>query len=143
MHLQIDARDDTGPMNLLTLTVRVAPAEASAAPREFPMIQTGLGKYDALLPVSDRAIVQVVDGSGKVCWREGTAPTIPPELAGVGPDWAALNELADRTGGRIVPAEQLATTAMTLRQRRYHPLWPYALALAVLVMLSEWVIVRA
>ena len=55
----------------------------------------------------------------------------------------ALANLAARTGGRVVTAEDLPRQLHQLHLDRRIDLWPWLLAAAVVVMLGEWLVVAS
>ena len=142
LRLQVDARDDKGPMNLLELVAVTARPGAADDPHQTPLRQVAPGRYEAPLPALPQGTVQVRDGGGAVRWHMVFGRQCPPEVAAIGADWAKLRQLAERTGARIVSAAELPAEARRARRERYQPLWPWLLALGLGGMLVDWVIVR-
>lgn len=141
LRLTIDARDQNGPMNLLTLTGVVQSLSSSAEARA-ELLQTAPGRYEATLPAMTQASLQVRDESGTLRWQKALAWQYPPELAAVGADSATLKRLAELTGGQIVDAQFVAPHARAVAMGSLTPLWPWLLGLALAMMLTDWVAVR-
>ena len=141
--INLQARDASGPMNLLNLAATVQPGDATAKTISFPLSQTAPGLYQAQAPAPQGPLAVVVrDADGRTLWHGALAETCGPELAAIGPDQAALQRLADLTGGRIVASTQLIDFIDTRSASQRRPLWPFLLAGALALMLLDWVSVK-
>ena len=65
----------------------------------------------------------------------------PLEFSAIGPNWLNLRKLAKLTGGRIIPAEQLADWAEEAEAKNMQKrtrAWPYLLITAIMLMMLDW-----
>ena len=118
-----------------------AEAPSTAAPLE----QVGPGRYAGTVTadVADRAVVVAIrDRKGATLWQAPVPRLGAREFRSIGPDRRRLRQLAERTGGRIVPADRLADAVRAGRARRLTDLGPILLAAALVIMLAEWSLTR-
>ena len=136
----IDA--DGAPINMLKLSVRTLLSSGRAD--TTPMQQTAPGRYTAkfsierLLSGSD-----VVDDGGRVVWRGGLRKTYPQEFDAIGPNYANLQRLASLSGGRVVSTEELTELTRNTKRAGRLELWYWLAALALAMMLLDWILSRA
>lgn len=154
LHVVLDARDANRPVNGLAPVVRMVPigADSDATVGSFSLDQTVPGRYEGSTDDSGTSLgVEIATGggpagtspqSGRVVWQCFLPAQAPAELAWVGSDAAALNRLAELTGGRIVHPDALAQFGQHLAAARRRALWPILLAAAVGLMLVEWAVTR-
>ena len=141
--INLQARDAQGPMNLLNLAATVQSGDATATTNSTPFSQVAPGLYQARTPAPPGALAVVVrDAAGRTLWQGALSDTCGPELAAIGPDQAALQRLAELTGGRIVASTQLVDLIDAHLASRRRPLWPFLLAGALSLMLLDWVSVK-
>jgi len=138
IHVRIDARDASGPMNLLNLTAHLRlPGEGPV--RKAALRQVAPGLYEGLLEAPAGAgDLQVHDASGRVVWQDAISVRYPRELAAIGPDWPNLRRLADLTGGRIIAPDEIPAVVRRSYRRASLALWPGLLGVAIGLMLLEW-----
>jgi hypothetical protein len=97
----------------LMLDLSTASAGAAAGPvQSLPIAQTGPGRYELTVPAPRSptfAMVRLVDSAGMphVIDRLAVAGRYAPEFDAIGNDIAKLRELAERTGGAIIPPQQV------------------------------------
>lgn len=112
------------------------------------LVQTAPGRYEVSLPASGPGLYrvdvrQVREGSQEV--RESSGYVIPsaPELRRLGSNEALLKEMASITGGRAVsdPATAFSREGMASAPG-WEPLWPYLLALSLVLLPVEVAIRR-
>lgn len=107
------------------------------------LVQTGPGRYEARMADPGGPVTLAVqDAGGRVVYRQAFGWGPGDELWRIGPDWGNLRGLADRAGGRIASWAELPRQTRQWDVRRYTPVWPALLGLAVIVMLLEWSLVR-
>ena len=138
LRICIDARDESGPMNLLSLTAQLRPAGEGSV-REAALRQGAPGLYEGLLEAPAGAgNLQVQDASGRVVWQDAISGRYPRELAAIGADWQNLRRLADLTGGRIVTPDEIPSAVRRSYRRVCLALWPALVGVAIALMLLEW-----
>lgn len=134
--------DLSAPQRGLALRALLQPAEPGSEARQAELQQVGPFRYRATLTLpSDQAAGLVVAHDRSAVVREVIPARAGPELLS-GADWTALGELADRTGGRIVPADQLPAELGRIARAGRLQLWPIALAAALTSMLLAWLVHR-
>jgi hypothetical protein len=74
----------------------------------LPIPQTGPGRYELEVPAPRSPGVASVRAEGQVIGRVALAGRYAPEFDAVGNDHAAMQELARRTGGQLIPASRAA-----------------------------------
>jgi hypothetical protein len=138
IRVRIDARDASGPMNLLNLTAHLRlPGEGPV--RKAALRQAAPGLYEGLLEgPAGAGNLQVHDASGRVVWQDAISVRYPRELAAIGPDWPNLRRLADLTGGRIIAPDEIPSATRRSYRRASLALWPGLLGVAIGLMLLEW-----
>lgn len=142
---RFDARDKTGPMNLLKLKLRASMLPSGGMIREIVLPQVSPGRYEANFDRPDQPFTLVVtdtSGNGKKIWQQAFANLLGQEFSAVGAHWGNLRRLAKLTGGRIVAPQELSSLARQWAKRRGTPIWYWLLAAAVAFMLVDWVITR-
>ena len=118
---------------------------ADAPPAVAPLEQVGPGRYAGTVPAEfagRAAMVAVRDSKGAALWQEPLPQEAGREFRAIGPDDRRLRELAELTGGAIVPSDRLAGAVGAIRTRRLTDLWPLLLGAALLIMLAEWSLAR-
>jgi hypothetical protein len=141
LRLTVEAVDGPAPMNTLDLTADLTTWEGRSA--SVALSQVAPGQYEADLPAPEAATaIRVRDAAGRVVWR-GTVPeTGGREFDALGADQAALRNLAERTGGRIVHDSAVSAWLRRATSEQDTPLWYWLLALAAGAMLTEWAVSR-
>jgi hypothetical protein len=140
--LTITAADDQSPINHLDLDVRWS--QRDGAVRTMRLIQAGPGRYVASVPVAigDPVVLTVRRSDNeRIVWSQPFAGRYPREFARTGVHTEALADLASRTGGRVVAAEELSPLLGDLHNRRRVDLWPWLLAAALCAALTDWLLV--
>ncbi len=138
LRIRIDARDASGPINLLNLTAHVQPL-GDGTVRKAALRQVAPGQYEGLLEAPAGAgSGQVQDASGRIVWQDAISGRYPRELAAIGADWQNLRRLADLTGGRIIAPDEIPATVRRSYRRASLALWPVLLGVAIFLMLLEW-----
>ncbi len=145
--LTVQAQNAQGPMNLLDLSARVqdlaAPDDGAApAPGEIQLRQTGPGRYEAVAAVGQGALALQVLAAKQVVWSGSSAAQAPAEFSAVGADWESLRQLEALTGGAIISPQDLPALKRRLEDEQLLPVWPAVLALALALMLTEWMLAR-
>jgi len=137
------AADSAGaPIDMLKLSVRTL-AGLDEDARKIPMRQIAPGRYTARFELGESALgFHVVDAGGRVVWRGGLQKTYPREFDAIGPNYANLRRLAALTGGRLVEVEGLTELARTSRQTGRWEIWPWLAAVALALMLLDWLASR-
>jgi len=141
--IMLRAADSAGtPINMLELSVRTL-GGLDESPRKVSMQQVAPGRYTANFALGESASdFHVVDVGGRVVWRGGLQKTYPPEFDAIGPNYANLRRLAALTGGRLVEPQALAEVARTGRQTGRWEIWPWLAAVALTLMLLDWLASR-
>lgn len=141
LHLAVEAVDGLAPMNALDLVADMMTPEGRSASIALPQIAPG--RYEADLPAPEVAhAVQVRDDAGRVVWRGAVPETGGREFDALGADRAALRNLTERTGGRIVHDSAVSAYLRRARSAQAAQLWHWLLAVAAGAMLLEWSISR-
>lgn len=137
LEVTVMAGEAGAPMNLLDMTAVVQPV-GDGPVIESPLKQVAPGRYSASLHrAAGSASVAVREGGRTACLLalpEGAAA----EYAAVGPDWQALNKLAELGGGRILSGSQVQDLLADWREKAYVSLWPALLGAALGLMLIDW-----
>ena len=141
--IMLRAADSAGaPVNMLELSVRTL-GGLDESPRKIPMRQVAPGRYTAKFALGESAsYFHVVDAGGRVVWRGGLQKTYPPEFDAIGPNYANLRRLAALTGGLLVEPQGLTEIARTGRQTGRWEIWPWLAAVALALMLLDWLASR-
>jgi Ca-activated chloride channel homolog len=110
---------------------------------EVPLLQAGPGRYEATVPSGEAGLYRVEVRQSRGDGREvtetgGYAVPNAPEFRRLGGNEALLKELAYMTGGRAImdPADAFSREGMPSIPG-WEPLWPYLLALSMLLLPVE------
>jgi len=142
----VNARDDERPLNHLNLAARIISADAKVT-RPAAMHQVAPGRYEARLKAQRQGLSVAVSlsdgrpGQGAVVWR-GRLQHYRREFAAIGANWPNLRRLEQLAGGSLVGPMDLETFAARADQAAWVPLWPWLLAVALAVMLADWMLGR-
>lgn len=98
----IDAIDGGKYLNGLRVTLELSDAFGEGNLVSYPVPQTGPGRYELEVPAPRSPGVASIRAEGQVIGRVAIAGRYAPEFDAVGNDHAAMNELARRTGGKVV-----------------------------------------
>ncbi len=140
--LVLTVRGDSGPITDLSPVATLADEDTGRGAR-VPLEQTAPGVYRGrLASIRDGLAAVEVRSAGRLIARQAMGGSYPPEYARIGPDPEALRRLADWTGGRVVPANELARALRRRPTEGSVGLWPILLGLALSAMLIEWVLSR-
>jgi len=149
LHVELTAhdpsrRDGQWPLVGLKLTAdALAGDEHDAAAKRVPLEQMAPGVYEAKFPAGEGPVgVAVRRADGTCVWQDSLAGTYPDEFAAIGANWDNLEKLARLTGGTVSNAAALAGLAGQWDSKRFSPVWMYALAGAVVLMLVDWAAAR-
>jgi len=127
-------------MNGLALSAEFATPEAVNPP--VAMTQSAPGTYAAELGsiggLAGRLIIRNT-ADGRVVSRQSFPGRYPPELARLGVDRAALDRLAEWTGGRVVSADELPGLIRRVTAGQPLDLWPWLVGAALALMLVDWI----
>jgi hypothetical protein len=134
LRVSVDAVDAGRYLNGVAMTVQLD----DAAPRVVE--QTGPGSYAASLQTPTRPAIATVRAAGRVIGRFAVAGRYPAEFDAVGTDRAALQRLAERSGGRVVEPTETAALTFPGPPRRTPLTSPLAAggAVAVAAGLVRW-----
>jgi len=142
VRFRLDAHDGPTPMNALGPRLIIT-TPAAGRPRTLDLAQVAPGGYEAELAQPDGLfMLRAVDGKGQHLWQGAFSAGYPEEFSSVGAHWENLRLLAELTGGRIVPAGNIAELSHRWSRGRYISCWPALAALGVLLMLADWVSTR-
>ena len=142
----VNARDDEQPLNHLKLAARIMSADAKVT-RPAAMYQVAPGRYEARLKARSQGLsvaVSLADGrsgQGAVVWR-GRLQHYRREFAAIGVNWPNLRRLGQLAGGSLVGPADLEAFAARADQAAWVPMWPWLLAVALAVMLGDWMLGR-
>jgi Ca-activated chloride channel homolog len=117
-------------LDLAAPTGTVTPA-GGGTPRALTFTQDAPSHYTATLPTAARAQVDVLDIDGQ---QTQLAIPYPAEDVPVTPQSSVLGQLAELTGGRLIPAT--ADPATALHQPDGTALWPFLIAIALALLLT-------
>ncbi|MDP3179262.1 MAG: glutamine amidotransferase, partial [Spirochaetaceae bacterium] len=134
-HLIVEA---LGPDRRSLSGLRLVGRTAAGSPRSFALSETASGRYEgyAILAEPGLGAFEILDpttGSWTSAWVWN-----PPgaELAGLGPDRAALAAIAEATGGRLAEPEDLEAPPASLRWLSI-PSRGFLAGLAIALLLAE------
>ena len=141
--VNVTAADPVGrPINMLELSVGALTGGDESA-RKIPMRQVAPGRYAEKFALGERASTFHVTGAGgRVVWQGDLQKTYPREFDAIGPNYANLHRLASLTGGQVVEPQDLARIARTTNQTGRWELWPWLAAVALALMLLDWLASR-
>jgi hypothetical protein len=121
IHVAVDAVDGSRYLNDLDL--RIAIWDQSSVTRQS-IPQTGPGRYELSLAAPGRPAIATVLQGGRIIDRAALAGGYAPEFAAIGEDRAALQALADSSGGKLIAPTQ--TTPIDFNWPPVpHPLTPW------------------
>jgi len=124
LRVTVDAVDGQRYLNNLDLTLEIwKPGGVSR--RAIP--QTAPGLYEVSVAGSAGPAIATVSQGGRIIDRTALAGDYAPEFSAVGEDRAALEQLAQSTGGRVIPPEE-ATAIQFGWAPQAHPLAPWLAA---------------
>ncbi|HWE02034.1 MAG TPA: vWA domain-containing protein [Tepidisphaeraceae bacterium] len=146
LRVAVDATDDGGYLNGKTVRLDLsADADASGGLTSGSIPQVGPGRYELTASAPRSPVFASVQVNGRLVDRIAIAGRYAPEFDAIGNDHDAMNRLARRTGGQVIPPRQ--TWAIDFRwPRRELPLGsPLATCGALLIMagLIWWKLVWA
>ena len=104
LHVVADAVDGRSYLNNLNLRLEIWDQTSPPTSREIP--QTGPGRYELSLPAPRQPVIATVKMNEEWIDRVSLAGRYAPEFDAVGEDRAALEALAQRSGGQVVPPMQ-------------------------------------
>lgn len=128
VRVQIDAADEIHPLNALNLTLQLSPRASDTLPSAFSIPQTGPGRYALEFPAPRHPAIASIRENDRLLDRRAIAGRYPPEFDAVGNDAGNMRELANRTGGGVIPPNQVSPIPFRFPTRRV-PISP-TLALA-------------
>jgi hypothetical protein len=134
LHVSVDAVDGKKYLNDLPLTLEIWDQDSPASQQAIP--QSAPGLYELTVPKPRQPAIATVKLAGRWIDRIALAGRYAPEFDAVGEDRLALESLAARSGGQVVPPSQ--TTPIQFHfPREPHPLDSWlAAAGAVLIGLG-------
>jgi Ca-activated chloride channel homolog len=110
---------------------------------DVPLVQMGPGRYEATVPAGGAGLYRVEvrqsrSNGDEVAETSGFAIPLAPEFRRQGSNEALLKELASMTGGRAAmdPADVFSREGMP-SMPGWEPLWPYLLAIALVLLPIE------
>lgn len=139
-HIVVDAvGDDNQFINFLRLQAIVSSPEGSrTAAQEVELVQTGPGRYEASFEARDSGAYLVRIHGGE---EQGIMPTTtsrvisyPAEYREIEPNMLLINQLVDRTQGRLDPALADLFSREQRQVARRFDLWFYLLLIAVALL---------
>jgi hypothetical protein len=103
LRIAIDASDEHGYLNGQHLTFEFS--DGSRAGKAIPqtILQSGPGRYELSVPAPRSPGIATVRSGGQVIARVAVAGRYAPEFEAIGNDHAAMQELAGRSGGEVIP----------------------------------------
>jgi hypothetical protein len=133
---------ESGPITDLSPVASLATGEPGAVAR-VSLEQSAPGVYRGKLwSLGPEPTAVEVRSADRFLGRWVVGGSYRHEYARIGPDLAALRRLAGWTGGRVVPASELARSLHRRSRGGSVGLWPILLAVALSAMLIEWVLGR-
>ena len=103
VHVAVDAAENGKFLNDQDVTVEISDQETAGAAREvIRLIQWGPGSYEISIPAPGSPRLATVRVEGRVVERFALPGRYAPEFEGVGNDRIAMEELARRSGGRVI-----------------------------------------
>jgi hypothetical protein len=103
LRVTIDALAGDRFLNELPLTLELRDASDPArASTRVPIPQVAPGRYELLGPAPRTPAIAIVRNGNEVLERHAIAGRYPPEFDAIGLNRSAVEELASRTGGRVV-----------------------------------------
>ncbi|MEO1511816.1 MAG: hypothetical protein AAFU70_07075, partial [Planctomycetota bacterium] len=144
LRVRYDARDDGGrPIDLLSVPVSVYAPDG--ARRDIVLSQTGPGRYEGVAPAEGTGVSIVVAtprlaGTPLPPLLTGASSPAGAEYASLASDRAALEQLAERSEGRVIELDEplpLFDRDGVEPVRARTPLWPTLLAWSVVAFLFD------
>lgn len=136
--VSVDAVDGRTYLNKLNLTLEIWDEQTVV---DWPIPQTGPGRYELALPFVSRPSMATVRQGDRIVDRFALGGGYPEEFAQIGEDRAALEGLAESTGGAVILPTQ--TTAIDFHWRgEAHPLTPWLAALGAMLLAAGLVLSR-
>lgn len=111
-------------------------------PTELPLRRVGPRRWQATGPVRAETVHLALRQNGRIVWSDSRSAAGTAELAGIGADWASLEALARRTGGRVVEPWNLAEAIPRAAPTRTVGLWPWLAGAGLGLMLLDWLVWR-
>ena len=106
LRASVDAVNGTQYLNGLRVSLELADACGEGSLVSHPVPQTAPGRYELEVPAPRSPGVASVRAEGQVIGRVAIAGRYAPEFDAVGNDHAAMQELARRTGGQVIPSSR-------------------------------------
>ncbi len=142
---RFETRDADGlAVNLKKLTLHVEALADRTGGRDVPLVQVAPGRYEAVAARPEGAYLLAVraEDGNRWLWQHAYGRSASAEFRGVGADRANLRRLAELTGGTIVPARKIGATVNRWDSEQYTDMWPALAALALMLVLIDWVATR-
>lgn len=133
LRVEVDAVDADGYLNDLELTVELVDAAAPASVQTIRLRQIAPGRYATDQPAPRQPAVASVRVGTQILARRALAGRYPPEFDRIGIDRDALADLADRTGGRVIEANDQRQIDLPLVRQWRDLTTPFAVAGVVLL----------
>jgi uncharacterized membrane protein len=148
-HIVVEGRDkDTGFMNFLNIGGKVVGPDSAKQPVDEHLVQTGPGRYEGDFDMNDAgtyvAVMQYRDQDGNEGFLpvSGLSMNSSPELRDLKSNDALLKDIADRTGGRVLPAFDAANANFFSRDNLAPavssvPIWDQLIPLLLALILID------
>ena len=118
LNVSVDAVDGKHYLNDLDLSLEIR-ADGSGSPIRTAIPQTGPGQYELTVPSLQSPGISTVWMGNRVIDRIALAGWYAPIFAAVGEDRAALEALANQTGGTVIPPSQKTPIQFDWPKERY------------------------
>ncbi|HEX2973338.1 MAG TPA: VWA domain-containing protein [Tepidisphaeraceae bacterium] len=134
LRVTIDALDGTTFLNGLALQLELSSAPPTAiTSQQSPIPQTAPGRYQLSIASPRQPAFAAVRHAGRILDRTAVAGRYAPEFNTIGNNRVAMQELAHRTGGAVIPPSQTKPIDFHW-PRRDVPLTSYLSALGALFL---------
>jgi hypothetical protein len=136
----IEAGDGERYLDGQRFQLELSPDGGQRAGDALPIPQAGPGRYELAVPAPRSPVIATVRGEQRVLDRKSVAGRYAPEFDAIGVDREALRALAERTGGRVIAADEVNPIEFHWPARVF-PLSPWlasAGALLVAIGLVWW-----
>ncbi len=123
-----------------SLVADILPLAPQTEPRSLKLSQTGLGQYQATLPLQADVVGVVVRDAGtgeRLASTSATRP-YPREFAHLGADRKSLRQFAAASSARQVSLDEAPALMLARARRNERPLWPWLLTGGLVIMLLQW-----
>jgi hypothetical protein len=100
--VSVDAVEGKTYLNDQAITLRLLPAASGTGATQSVVPQVEPGRYDVQLPAPRSPVFAEVRANGNVIDRIAVAGRYAPEFDEIGNDHAAMQTLAERTGGQVI-----------------------------------------